>query len=205
MNWPALDKERVLQPFTSYTICFTVTIFLIMTFYQLHATFSGSKWCLKGNTWALRKHLPSFLRGGHHFVLYVLNGEATLGHKLHKLFSFFTVSQQTNKCCFKKQHQSHHAWGRVWLFYDLQCISGRQHWGQFEVAVFYSRANHIHSVWVRCPRMSYTRESENSWPGLWPPCFFRRLPWVPSETTRLSTHTCLETSVDPSQCNSSLV
>ena len=31
LGWPAL------------IICFTVTIFLIMTCYQLHATFSGSK------------------------------------------------------------------------------------------------------------------------------------------------------------------
>ena len=37
--------------------------------------------------------------------------------------------------------------------YGLQCISGRQQWGQFGVAVFYSRANHIHTVWVRCPGM----------------------------------------------------
>ena len=36
---------------------FSVTIFLIMTCYQLHATFSGSYWCLGGNTEALRKHL----------------------------------------------------------------------------------------------------------------------------------------------------
>ena len=33
-------------------ICFTVTIFLIMTCYQLHATFFGSKRCLGGNTQA---------------------------------------------------------------------------------------------------------------------------------------------------------
>ena len=39
------------------------------------------------------------------------------------------------------------------VFYDLQCISGRQQWGQFGVAVYYSRANNIHSVWVRCPGM----------------------------------------------------
>ena len=34
------------------SICFTVTIFLIMTCYQLHATFFGSKRCLGGNTQA---------------------------------------------------------------------------------------------------------------------------------------------------------
>ena len=33
-------------------ICFTVTIFLIMTCYQLHAPFFGSKRCLGGNTQA---------------------------------------------------------------------------------------------------------------------------------------------------------
>ena len=38
-----------------------------------------------------------FLREGHHFVLYVLNGEATLWHKLHKLYSFPQwISKQTN-------------------------------------------------------------------------------------------------------------
>ena len=106
-----------------------------------------------GNIYKLYR-LYIFLREGHHFVLYVLNGEATLWHKLHKLYSFLTVNQQTNKCCFQKQQQPNHAWGSVWLFYDLQCISGRQQWGQFGVAVFYSGANHIHSVWVRCPGMN---------------------------------------------------
>ena len=43
-------------------------IFLIMTCYQLHATFSGSKLGLRGNTQALRKRLQivhpvSFLEG----------------------------------------------------------------------------------------------------------------------------------------------
>ena len=41
------------------------------------------------------------MREGHYFVLYVLNGEATLWLKLHKLYSFLTVNPQTNKCCFK--------------------------------------------------------------------------------------------------------
>ena len=96
-----------------------------------------------------------FLREVHHFVLYVLNGEATLWHKPHKLYSFLTVNHETNKCCLKKQQQPNHAWGSVWLIYDLQCIFGRQQWGQFGVAVFYSRANHIHNVWVRCPGMQH--------------------------------------------------
>ena len=78
-----------------------------------------------GNIYKLYR-LNIFLREGHHFVLYVLNGKATLWHNLHKLYSFLTVNQQTNKCCFQKQHQPNHAWGSVWLFYDLQCISGRQ-------------------------------------------------------------------------------
>ena len=33
-----------------------------------------------------------------------------------------------------------------------------------------------------------TRESENSWPRLWPPYFLRRLTWSPDETMRLSKH-----------------
>jgi hypothetical protein len=129
-------------------ICFTVTIFLIMTCYQLYATFSGSKWCLTVN-----QQTNEYCFQKHHFVLYVLNGEATLWHKLHKLYSLLTVNQQTNKYCFQKQQQPNHAWWSLWLFYALQHISGRQQWGQFGVAVFYSRANHIHSVWVRCPGM----------------------------------------------------
>ena len=139
-------------------ICFTATIFLIMTCYQLHATFYGSKWCLGGNTWHwgnINKlyRLYTFFREWHHFVLYVLNGVATLWHKLHKVYAFLTVNRQTNKCCLQKQQHPNHAWGSVWLFYDMQCVSGRQQWGQFGVAVFYSRANHIHSVWVRWPGM----------------------------------------------------
>ena len=105
-----------------------------------------------GNIYKLYR-LYIFLREGHHFVLYVLNGEATLWHKLHKLYSLLTVNQQTNKYCFQKQQQPNHTWGSLWLFYGLQHISGRQQWGQFGVAVFYSRANHIHRVWVRCPGM----------------------------------------------------
>ena len=50
-----------------------------------------------------------FLGEGHHFVLYVLNVKATLWHKLHKLYSFLKVNQQTNKCCFQKQQQPNHA------------------------------------------------------------------------------------------------
>ena len=119
-----------------------------MTCYQLHATFSGSKWCLTVN-----QQTNEYCFQKHHFVLYVLNGEATLWHKLHKLYSLLTVNQQTNKYCFQKQQQPNHAWGSLWLFYALQHISGRQQWGQFGVAVFYSRANHIHRVWVRCPGM----------------------------------------------------
>ena len=38
---------------------FTITIFLIMTCYQPHAKFSGSKRCLGGNTQALRKHIQT--------------------------------------------------------------------------------------------------------------------------------------------------
>ena len=95
-----------------------------------------------GNIYKLYR-LYIFYREGHHFVLYVLKGKATLHRTLHKLYSFLTVKQQTNKCCFQNQQQPNHAWGSAWLFYDLQCISGRQQWGQFGVAVFYSRANHM--------------------------------------------------------------
>ena len=62
----------------SVFICFTVTIFLIMTCYQLHATFSGSKWCLGCNTQALRKHLQTvesvhFLEGRTTFCTVCIN------------------------------------------------------------------------------------------------------------------------------------
>ena len=43
----------------------------------------------------------------------------------------------------------------------MQCISGRQQGGQFGVAVFYSRANHIYSVWVRCPGMPLVGTARN--------------------------------------------
>ena len=58
-----------------------------------------------------------FLRERHHFVLYVPNGNAA---HWHKVYSFITVDQQTNKCCFKsfqQQHLPNHAWGSVWLYY----------------------------------------------------------------------------------------
>ena len=108
----------------------------------------------QGNIYKLYS-LYTFLREGHHFVLYVLNGEATLWHKVHKLYSFLTVNQQTNKCWLQKPNQPNHAWGSQWLFYDLQCISGRQQWGQFGVAVFYSRANHIHVCECDAPECVY--------------------------------------------------
>ena len=38
------------------------------------------------------------------------------------------------------------------------------------------------------PFTASTRVSENGWPGLWPPCFLRRLNWVAAKTMRLSTH-----------------
>ena len=71
-----------------------------MTWYQQHATFSGSKWCLRGNDrhWGNIYKLYGlyiFLREGHHFVLYVLNGEATLWHKLNKLYSFLTPTESS--------------------------------------------------------------------------------------------------------------
>ena len=54
-----------------------------------------------GNIYKLYRRY-TFLREGHHFVLYVLNGEATLWQKLHELYSFLTVNQQSNKYCFQK-------------------------------------------------------------------------------------------------------
>ena len=71
---------------------------------QLHETFFGfgSKRCLGGNTQAHSQTVQTvhFHEGRTPFVLYVLNGEATLWHKLnvHELYSFFAVHQQTNKC-----------------------------------------------------------------------------------------------------------
>jgi hypothetical protein len=86
-----------------------------------------------GNIYKLYR-LYIFMREAQHCVLYVLNGEAILWHNLHNLHSFLTGNRPTSKCCFQKQQQPNHAWGSVWLFYDLQCISGRQQWGQFGVA-----------------------------------------------------------------------
>ena len=94
-----------------------------------------------------------FLRERHHFVLYVPNGKAT---HWHKVYSFIAVDQQTNKCCFKSFQQHHlpnHAWGSVWLYYGMHPFSDRPQTGQKKGALFYSRANHTHSVWVRCPGM----------------------------------------------------
>ena len=54
------------------------------------------------------------------------------------------ISKQTNAVSWSNISQTMP--GSVWRFYDLQCISGRQQWGQFGVAVFYSRANHIRST-----------------------------------------------------------
>ena len=45
VRWPMSESDV-------WIICFTVTIFLIMTCYQLHATFFGSKRCPGGNTQA---------------------------------------------------------------------------------------------------------------------------------------------------------
>ena len=97
-----------------------------------------------------------FLRERHHFVLYVPNGKAT---HWHKVYSFIAVDQQTNKCCFKsfqQQHLPNHAWGSVWLYYGMHPFSDRPQTGQKKGALFYSRANHTHSVWVRCPGMQHS-------------------------------------------------
>ena len=112
-----------------------------------------------GNTQAMRKHLQP-VQTVHFFwgkdtILYCMYSMA-MQHSGTNCINCTVSSQwnqQTNKCCCQKQRQPNHAWGSVWLFYDLQCISGRQQWGQCGVAVFYSWANHIHSVWVRCPGM----------------------------------------------------
>ena len=51
--WKRIAAVSTQQPSCSpLFICFTVTIFPIMTCYQLHATFFGSKRCLGGNTQA---------------------------------------------------------------------------------------------------------------------------------------------------------
>ena len=106
-----------------------------------------------GNIYKLYR-LYTFLREEHHFVLYILNGKATLWHKLHKLYSFLTVNQQPNKYCLQKQPQPNHAEGVYGCFMTCNVfLAGNNGVSQFGVAVFYSRANHIHSVWVRCPGM----------------------------------------------------
>ena len=80
-----------------------------------------------GNIYILYR-LYTFSREGHPFVLHVLNGETIFRPELNKLCTFLTVNQQTNKYCFQKQQQPNHAWGSVWLFYDLQWTYARQQW-----------------------------------------------------------------------------
>ena len=75
------------------------------------------------------------------------------------VYSFFAVDQQTNKCyfqSFEQQHLPNHAWGSVWLYYGMHPFSDRPQTGQKKGALFYSRANHTHSGWVRCPGMAET-------------------------------------------------
>ena len=38
---------------------------------------------------------------------------------------------------------------------------------------------------------------KNSWPGLWPPCFLKRLTWVSDETMGLSTHSACHVETVP--------
>ena len=45
--------------------------------------------------------------------------------------------------------------------------------------------------------LASTREIENSWPGLWPPCFLKRLTWVSDETMGLSTHSACHVETVP--------
>ena len=40
-------------------------------------------------------------------------------------------------------------------------------------------------------------KEKNSWPGLWPPCFLKRLTWVSDETMGLSTHSACHVETVP--------
>ena len=55
--------------------------------------------------------------------------------------------------CFQHQQLPNNAWGGVWLYYGMHPLVDRPQRGQFQGALFYSRANHTHNVWVRCSGM----------------------------------------------------
>ena len=78
----------------------------------------------RGNIHKLYR-LYIFLREGHHFVLYVLNGPIYL----------FPAAAAAKPCLRD-----------VWLYYGMHPLADRPQRGQFQGALFYSRANHTHSV-----------------------------------------------------------
>ena len=132
---------------------------LTMTCYQLHATLSGSKGGLGGNTQALRKH-PQSVQTVH--FLYRRTPFSTVytqwrGNILAKTLKFLcsgTMNKQMHCCeptvCFQYPN---HAWGTVWLYSDMKQLADKPQRGQLLVALLYSRAKHTHSLWVWCPGM----------------------------------------------------
>ena len=154
--YSSLEPVKSLKCYTLYIvkhICFTVMIFLIMTSYQLHETFSGFK------RWPRRQHSGA---------------EETFTNSTDCTFSWEgrtpcctvctqwqgnTVAQIVHFLCSgsankqMQQQQPNHAWGTVWLYSGMQPLADRPQGGQFLVELFYSRAKHTHSVWVRCPGM----------------------------------------------------
>ena len=70
------------------------------------------------------------------------------------------IEQVASDWAIQKLHWSHHYW-TSWPALDKEIVLQ--------------------------PSTASNRESENNWPGLWPPCSLRRLTSVPPETMRLST------------------
>ena len=90
----------------------------------------------------------------------------------------------------------------LWLFLRPNLHQPIIHYAsKLEVILIEQAAQKLHGshqCWISWPALdkrnllqpssASTRESENSWPGLWLPCLLRRLPWVVAETMKLSTH-----------------
>ena len=118
--------------------------------YQLYFTFSGSMGCFGGNTQVLRKHLQIVqTEQGGKDCIYSMARQHSGTNCLNCTVSSQWISKQKNAVSRINSSQTM----LEGVFYDLQYISGRQQWGLFGVAVFYSRANQKYRVWVQCPGM----------------------------------------------------
>ena len=87
-------------------------------------------------------------------------------YQLRLNWKLFSLSKLQGDWAIQKLHGSHHFW-ISWKFLD--------------------------KVNLLQPSSVSTRESENSWTGLWLTCLIRRLIWVAAETMRLSTHSAQST------------